>query len=163
MKKHVVNQARKAFFRNLDLSIACQLKLFDNLVVPILTYGCEIWGFGDLSGIEKVHTDFLKRIFKVEQSTRSVMLYGDLGRVPLSINIKKREAGYWYDIINSDNKLSSILYRLILQDNAHNGHSYEWSQLRIVTVTNGHSYEWLKFVKLFQRQWTYLFLTESIL
>ena len=58
MKKHVVNQARKAFFRNLDLSIACQLKLFDNLVVSILTYGCEIWGFGDLSGIEKVHTDF---------------------------------------------------------------------------------------------------------
>ena len=33
--------------------------------------------------------------------------------------------GYWYDIINSDNKLSLILYRLILQDNVHNGHSYE--------------------------------------
>ena len=45
---YVVNQARKALFglyskiRNLDISIACQLKLFDNLVVPILTYGCEI-------------------------------------------------------------------------------------------------------------------------
>jgi len=61
------------------------------------------------------------------------MLYGDLGRVPLSISIKKRVLGYWYDIINSDNKLSSILCRLVLQDNVHNGHSYEW----------------LKFVKLF--------------
>ena len=61
------------------------------------------------------------------------MLYGDLGRVPLSISIKKRVIGYWYDIINSDNKLSSILCRLVLQDNVHNGHSYEW----------------LKFVKLF--------------
>ena len=45
MKRHVVNQARKALFglytkiKNLDLFIACQLKLFDNLVVPILTYG----------------------------------------------------------------------------------------------------------------------------
>ena len=64
MKKHVVNQARKTRFglytriRNLDLSIACQLKLFHNLVVPILTYGCGVWGFGDLSGIDKVHTDF---------------------------------------------------------------------------------------------------------
>ena len=63
------------------------------------------------------------------------MLYGDLGYVPLSINIKKREAGYWYDIINSDNKLSSILYRLILQDNAHNGHSYEWLKF-IKTIFN---------------------------
>jgi len=53
------------------------------------------------------------------------MLYGDLGCVPLSISIKK-SVGYWYDIINSDNKLSSILYRLILQDNVHNGQSYEW-------------------------------------
>ena len=36
-------------------------------------------------GIKKVHTDFLKRILKVKQSTSSVMLHGDLGRVPLSI------------------------------------------------------------------------------
>ena len=48
MKKDVVNQARKSLFglytkiRSLDLSIACQLKLFDNLAVPILTYGCVI-------------------------------------------------------------------------------------------------------------------------
>jgi len=28
------------------------------------------------------------------------MLYGDLGRVPLSISIKKIVIGYWYDIIN---------------------------------------------------------------
>ena len=86
-----------------------------------------------MSGIEKVQTYFLKRILIVKQSTPSVMLYGDLSIVPLSISIKKRVIGYWYDIINSDNNLSSILYRLILQDNVHNDHSYEW----------------LKFVKLF--------------
>ena len=79
-----------------------------------------------MSHIEKVHIDFFKRILKVKQSTPYVILYGDLGCVPLSISIKKREAGNWYDIINSDNKLSSILYRLIFQDNVHNGHSYEW-------------------------------------
>jgi len=42
------------------------------------------------------------------------MIYGDYGRVPISVSITKRVIGYWYDIINSDNKLSSILYRLIL-------------------------------------------------
>jgi len=62
------------------------------------------------------------------------MLYGDLGRVLLSISIKKRVIGYWYDIINSDNTLSSILYRLILQDNVHNGHSYEWLKLFSMTA-----------------------------
>jgi len=88
-----------------------------------------------LSGIEKVHTDFLKRILKVKHSTPSVLLYGDLGRVPLSISIKKRVSGYWYDVINSENKLSSISYRLILQDNVHNGHSYEWLKF-VKTIFN---------------------------
>ena len=63
------------------------------------------------------------------------MLYGDLGCVPLSISIKKRVIGYWYDIINCDNNLSSILYRLILQDNVHNGHSYEWLKF-VKTIFN---------------------------
>ena len=73
MKKHVVEQAKRALFslyrkiRNLDLSIECQLKLFDNTIVPVLTYGCELWGFGDLSAIERLHTDCLKRILKVKK------------------------------------------------------------------------------------------------
>ena len=30
---------------NLDLPLDLQLKLFDNTVLPILTYGSEIWGY----------------------------------------------------------------------------------------------------------------------
>ena len=50
-KKHVVEQAQKALFglyrkiRNLELPLDCQLKLFDNTIIAILTYGC---GFGDM-------------------------------------------------------------------------------------------------------------------
>ena len=45
---------------NLELPIDCQLKLFDNIILPIFTNGCEIWGFGDLSVIDKVQTDFFQ-------------------------------------------------------------------------------------------------------
>ena len=38
------------------------------------------------------------------------MLYGDLGRVPLSIGSKKRAGGFWYDMILSKDKLSSIIF-----------------------------------------------------
>ena len=55
----------------------------------MLLYGCEIWGFGCIDIIEKVHTDFLKHILNVKQSTPHVMLYGELGRYPLAILIKK--------------------------------------------------------------------------
>ena len=63
LKKGTFNSAMFGLFRtkrNLNLSIECQLKLFDHTVVPVLLYGCEIWGFGDLSSVEKVNTDFMK-------------------------------------------------------------------------------------------------------
>ena len=53
--------------RNLCLHI--ELKLFDSTLLPMLTYGCEVWGLGDLSMIEKVQTDFLKHILYVKKST----------------------------------------------------------------------------------------------
>jgi len=74
-KQHSVDQAKKALFglytniRNLYLPVDCQLKLFDNTVVPILLYACEVWGYGDLHLIEKVHTDFMKHILSVKKTT----------------------------------------------------------------------------------------------
>jgi hypothetical protein len=120
-KKPIVEQARRAMFclykkiRNLDLPIDCQLKLFDHTIVPILTYWCEVWGYGDLSLIEKVHTYFLKYVLHVKKSTPHVMVYGELGRFTLSITIKKRIAGYWYDLVNSNSIQKFIsLYMKIL-------------------------------------------------
>ena len=70
------------------------------------------------------------------------MLYDDLGCVPLSISIKKRVIGYWYDIINSDNKLSSILYRLILQEMSIMV-SYQWLMFgKTIFNDSGLTYIW---------------------
>jgi hypothetical protein len=46
-----VQQAQKAIYsvyrkvRNLCIPVDLQLKLFDSIVLPILTYSCEVWGF----------------------------------------------------------------------------------------------------------------------
>ena len=50
-KMYAVDEAKRAMIslykkiRILGLPIDCQLKLFDSAIVPILTYGCEVWGF----------------------------------------------------------------------------------------------------------------------
>ena len=50
-KKHLYEQAQKAMYgvirkiRQFNLPLECQLDLFDKIVVPVLLYGCEIWGF----------------------------------------------------------------------------------------------------------------------
>ena len=58
MKKTVFALRKKILL--LNLSIDCQLKLFDKTIIPILTYAWEMWGFEKLHMIEKVglHKDF---------------------------------------------------------------------------------------------------------
>ena len=46
---------------NLNLPIDCQLRLFDQTVVPILLYGSEIFGHENLYQVERIHLDFLKK------------------------------------------------------------------------------------------------------
>ena len=50
-KKAQVEKATKAVFEVLkrgkiyNLSIQCQLDVFDKMIKPIILYGCEVWGF----------------------------------------------------------------------------------------------------------------------
>lgn len=65
-KKYLAGKATKAIYgvlkktRMFNLSIDCQLDLFDKIVVPILLYGSEVWGFGNLDVIEKLKLHFCK-------------------------------------------------------------------------------------------------------
>ena len=87
--KHNVDHANKALhllykkIHNLHIPIDLQLQLFDHTIVPILLYGCEVWGFQNTKLIETVHTKFLRNITKLRKSTPLYMLYAELGRAPL--------------------------------------------------------------------------------
>ena len=68
-KKHIVAPTQKVMFsvlkssRELELPIDLQLELFDSLVLPILLYGCEIWGFENIEILEKLDLFFLNILF----------------------------------------------------------------------------------------------------
>ena len=112
--------------RNLPLSIDLQLKLFDTLVLPILTYSCEVWGFENISDIERVHLGFCKQILKIRGNTPNFMVYGELGRFPLSIHINVRMIGYWLNL-KSSNKLSTKLLSILTNlKNSNNDASFRW-------------------------------------
>lgn len=62
-----------------------QIDLFDKTVKPILLYGSEIWGLGNLDVIEQVQLKFYKHIFGLKSSTPNYMVYGELGVFPVKI------------------------------------------------------------------------------
>ena len=88
MKKHIARQASKAVFsllkkaRSLLLPIDIQTELFNKPIKPILLYGCEIWGFGDLRVLEQVQLIFLKFIINIKKSTPNCIVYGETGILP---------------------------------------------------------------------------------
>ena len=97
----LVAAARKALFamrrRCAWLGIrdpALQCKLFDTLVLPILSYGCEVWGVNPKIGeaAELLHRDFLKRLLGVRKSTMNEIVLAELGRFPLQFH-------FWQQIL----------------------------------------------------------------
>lgn len=92
------------------------MKIFDTLVSPILLYACEVIGFEKNDNIEKVHLQFL---LKVRTTTPNYLVYGELGRFPLIINIKCRMLTYWNNLLSSDklsSKFASLLFKLKAKD-----------------------------------------------
>ena len=49
------------------------LDLFDKFISPVLSYGCEVWGFHPSPDIEKVHLSFCKRILSVKKRHKMIL------------------------------------------------------------------------------------------
>ena len=119
-KKHIAEQANNAIhsllrkIRVLNLPIDMQIDLFNKLIKPILLYGCEIWGIGNIDIIERVQLKFLKMILNLKKSTPSYMVYGETGTFPLKIDIEARIISYWTNLIDfNTNRLSNMVYHIL--------------------------------------------------
>ncbi len=69
--KHIKSQANKAMrciisrARSINMPIDLQMKLFDSLVIPILTYGAEVWGLEKTDLMDELELQFYKLILNV--------------------------------------------------------------------------------------------------
>ena len=61
------------------------LKLFDTMVLPILSYGAEIWGFMEDSNLEAVELHYLKHILHVPLTASNIAVRGELGQLPIHL------------------------------------------------------------------------------
>ena len=83
--RSVVKKARRD-----KLPIDLQFDLFDKMVMPVILYGCEIWGYKNLGTLEILHLKFCKLVMKLKSSTPDVMVYGESGRFKVEYYAKKR-------------------------------------------------------------------------
>jgi len=113
-------QAQKALVKIYKLDKQCEglppnilFELFDKLVVPILCYGAEVWGYEKCENIELVHRKFCKRVLGAGYSASNAASLGDCGRYPLMIKYYKRCIMYWLKLLEMpENRIPKHCYHL---------------------------------------------------
>jgi hypothetical protein len=106
---HVVN-ARCVQLRLFHASVRCNL--FNTLVMPVLSYGCEIWGpfqlkdlmsrpgaWGAKGAAEQVHKDFLHRTLGVKACAPVAAVMAVTGREPIAHAWLRRLLRFWNGIV----------------------------------------------------------------
>lgn len=163
-QKELVCKATKAMYsvitkgRKLMLPIDIQMNLFNNLVKPILMYGAEVWGGQYINVADKLEVKFLKLIMGLHKSTPTVMVRGETGCYPVSIEITVRALCYWFKIVQNENqqKITKIIYNTMLSLYYSEIYLHQW--LRFISDTlnklgltfvfenqaNGISFNWFK-------------------
>ena len=88
------------------LPIKTALRLFDAAILPILTYGSEIWALNstldddkwDISGTELTHLNFVKHILGINRSVNNLLCRAELGGYPISIEINHKILNFYKHI-----------------------------------------------------------------
>ncbi len=73
-------------------------KLFDILVLPILSYFCEVWAVNPKVGAKaelvRTHRQFLKQLLGVRKSTTNQIVLAKFGCFPLQIQFWQQNLRY---------------------------------------------------------------------
>lgn len=104
--------------------VTTALKLFEVLIVPILSYCSEVWAPSyskcfsssnifqtcDKLPIEKLHTKFCRYLLGVHRKSSNAAVRAELGHRPLLLDLLVRSAKYWLTLCAPNNNLVKTAY-----------------------------------------------------
>jgi hypothetical protein len=117
--------------------------LFTTMIMPIVTYGAEMWGFQRREIIEKVQTKYFKRILGLPISTPNAAVLGECGRNSLYVTYVTKCISYWIKLLYMDNnRFPKITYLMLYNLDCYNRTSWVTNVKRIV-FQFGFGYSWI--------------------
>ena len=126
-----------------DLKFMCSL--YDKLILPVVHYNCEIWGFHAAREVERTHLLFCKKILKLNSRTADYFIYGELGRYPLKLNRHYCIIKYWLNVVNGKcNRLVSKAYNMLYKKCESENPCENWAfSVKRLLCQLGFNYIWL--------------------
>ena len=150
-----ISAARRALYvlqkraKILKLPIDLQIELFDKTVLPVLLYGCEVWGFSKtVEQIEVFYRKFLKSILHINNRTPDPMVYGETGKTNITVLIKEKMVNFWLRLhCGKQSKLSVIMFKILkgMHDDPSSEYKSEWiTYIKGIFDNTGFNNIWLE-------------------
>ena len=147
-QKTLSQQSQKAMYfiskmnRECNFSFSCNDVLFDKCVVPIVTYGSEIWGVNVHNSIEDILLKHRRQQLGVGSRSPIPALLGECGRHKLNVVCYLKCIRYWLKLINASNdSLLNSCYKMLY--NLNNAGRQNWaSYIRNILYKFGFGYIW---------------------
>lgn len=93
-------------YRNLNdfgtVTPSLVLRIFDSKILPILLYGCEIWGVGNIEDVISFANKFYKYLLRLKSNASVLLARGELGRKCLNVIIYERVIKFWIQCVSAD-------------------------------------------------------------
>ena len=141
-------QGRKAMYLIERMSYSCGFsystssELFKKCIIPIITYGGEIWGTDSHNCIESVLHQFCRKQLGVGSKTPIPVLLSECGQLPLYIICQVKVVKYWLKIISAQqNSLVKACYEM-MYDLSKNGRINWASKVKNLLYRYGFGIVW---------------------
>lgn len=124
------------------LPLHVAVKLFETMIIPIMLYSSEVWGYECSQCIESIQVKFFKRILGVGMYTSDDAVMGEVGRYPVALYGYKRCIKYWFKLLKmNEQRLPKACYNMLkLYDE--NGKITWISKVRCLLEKFGFNYMW---------------------
>ena len=96
-----------------DMPVDIGLELFDKMVLPILEYGSEVWGYEPRDQIEAVQRKYCRILLGVSSRTQNEVVLAECGRLPLYTRYMTKCIKFWLKIVSSANRYTGACYEIL--------------------------------------------------
>lgn len=145
---NLAKQAQKAMMFISNVTYNCELsyrdceKMFETCVIPILSYGSELWGLNVHQSIEYVQNRFCRMQLRVGSRSCKVAVLSGCGRTKLYIGCLMKSIKFWLKLISlPDDILAKSCYNM-LYSLCTAGRKNWASDIKNVLYRFGYGYVW---------------------
>ena len=101
------------------------ITLLDKMILPIVLYGWEVWGFEYSEICESVQYDYYRRITGLSNNSNKLVLLGEMGRYPLALHYFQKCIKYWLKVIQMPTaRYPYVSYQMIYRFHRNGRHAW---------------------------------------